>query len=123
VSQLVNIQELETLLQQHAALFYQLHQRETTERFKRQELRETLTRVLGLIREAQEVTQGPRSNNLLAALCVRSAGLKHQITGASHQIQAIGEQAELAEQCYEEILDELEALMSLEGSDLANQAP
>ena len=111
MSQLADIQELEMLLQQHAALFYRLHQQETDERLKRQALRETLARVLRMLNEAQTATQGHRANNLLAALCVRSSSLKHQIDVSSRQIRVMTEHAELAEQCYEELLRELEALM------------
>lgn len=119
MNQLTTIQDFETLLQQHTALFYQLHQQETAERFRRQALRGTLVRVLKMIQEVQEDAQEQRANNLLTSLCVRSATLKHQIDAASLEIRAMAEREELAEQCYEDTFQQLETLLHQQSYSLA----
>ncbi len=106
---LASTQELEAQQQQHAALFYQLHHQEAAERLKRQALREELARVLLAMREAQAATHPRPACNVLAALRVRASTLNHQIAASSEQIAALTEQEEMAERCYEETLQQLEA--------------
>lgn len=106
---LANIQELEALLQQQAALFYHVHRLEAAARLKRQGLREELIRILASLGAARVASQASWGLNMLAALSVRSATLKHQIAVSSAQIGGLAEQAELAEDCYEETLQQLEA--------------
>lgn len=108
---LASIQELEALLQQQAALFYHVHHQEAAARLKRQGLREELIRILSAMGVAQAAAQASWGANVLAALSVRSATLKHLIASASTQIGFLTEQAELAEGCYEETLQRLDALM------------
>ena len=108
---LARIQELEARQQQHAALFYQMHHQETAERLKRQALREELARVLLAMREAQAAAQARPACNVGAALSVRASTLNHQIAASSEQIAFLAEQEELAEHCYEETQQQLEALL------------
>ena len=111
MEQLASLQELEAQQQQHAALFYHLHHHEAAERLKRQALREELARVLLAMREAQAATHLRPACNMLAALRVRASTLNHQIAASSVQMAALTEQEELAERCYEETLQQLEALL------------
>ena len=113
---LTHIQELEAQQQQHAALFYQMHHQEAAERLKRQALREELARVLLAMREAQAATQERPACNVQAALSVRASTLNHQIATSSAQIASLAEQEELAEHCYEETLQQLEALLEQAGN-------
>ena len=114
----MSIQELEALLEQHTALFYHLHHREATERLKRQTLREELARVLGAMGKAQAGIQTRCTCNMLSALSVRSASLHHEVASSSARLVDLMEQEELAEDCYEDALHQLEALMNVEVSTL-----
>jgi hypothetical protein len=116
-----HIQELEALQQQHAALFYQMHHQEAAERLKRQALREELARVLLAMREAQTASHTQPACNVQAALSVRASTLTHQIAASSEQIASLAEQEELAERCYEETLQQLEALLAPRPSDCGYQ--
>ena len=118
---LAHIQELEAQQQQHAALFYQMHHQEAAERLKRQALREELARVLLAMREAQVATQARPACNMQAALSVRASMLTHQIAACSAHIASLAEQEELAERCYEETLQQLEALLAPWPSDGGRQ--
>ena len=109
---LASIRELEAQQQQHAALFYQMHHQEAAERLQRQALREELARVLLGMREAQAATQVQPANNMLAALSVRASTLNRLIAASSEQIVALAEQEEMAERCYDETLQQLEALLA-----------
>jgi hypothetical protein len=111
MDQLASIQELEARQQQHAALFYQMHHQEAAERLKRQALREELARVLLAMRKAQAATPARPACNMQAAMSVRASVLNHQIAASSEQIAFLAEQEELAEHCYEETLQQLEALL------------
>jgi hypothetical protein len=108
---LAHIQQLEAQQQQHAALFYQMHHQEAAERLRRQALREELAQVLLAMREAQAATQARSACNVQAALSVRASMLNHQIADSSAKIASLTEQEELAEHCYEETLQQLEALL------------
>jgi len=121
MNHLASMQELEARQQQHAALFYQMHHQETAERRKRQALREELARVLLAMRESQAARHECPANNVLAALRVRASTLNHEIAAASEQIAFLTEQEELAERCYEETLQQLEALLGQAGSDCGQQ--
>jgi|SRR5579859_536765 len=114
---LSSVQELEAQQQQYAALFYQMHHQEAAERLKRQALREELAQVLLAMREAQAATPARSASNVLAALSVRAATLHHEIAASSEQIAALTDQEELAECCYEETLQQLEALLGRTGSN------
>jgi hypothetical protein len=114
----MSIQELEVLLEQHAALFYHLHHREATERLKRQTLREELARVLGAMGKAHAGIQTRCTCNMLSALSVRSATLYHEIASSSAQLVDLMGQEELAEDSYEDALHQLEALMNVDVSTL-----
>ncbi len=113
---LASMQELEARQQQHAALFYQMHHQEAAERLKRQALREELARVLLALHETQAATPARPARNVLAALSVRASTLNHQIAASSEQIAFLTAQEELAECCYEETLQQLEALLGQEAS-------
>jgi hypothetical protein len=121
MNHLASIQELEARQQQHATLFYQMHHQETAERLKRQALREELARVLLAMREAQAATNVWPANNVLAALSVRASTLNHQIAASSEQIAFLSGQEELAERCYEETLQQLEALLDQQARDSGQQ--
>ena len=110
MDQRATIEQLEALLQQQATLFHHLHEQEAAKRRERQSLREELARVLAAIGEAQAVAQTSCSPNVLAALYLRTATLKHQIASTSVQIGALAQQAERAEDSYEDTLQHLEAL-------------
>jgi len=118
---LASIQELEARQQQHAALFYQMHHQEAAERLNRQALREELARVLLAMREAQAAPNVWPANNVQAALSVRASTLNHQIAASSEQVAFLAEQEELAECCYEETLQQLEALLGQGGSNREQQ--
>ena len=110
MNQRATIEALEAQLQQQATLFDHLRYEEAAKRRERQSLREELARVLAAIGEAQAVAQTSCSPNVLAALCLRTATLKHQIASTSVQIGALAQQADLAEDNYEHTLQHLEAL-------------
>lgn len=114
----MSIQELEVLLEQHTALFYHLHHREATERLKRQTLREELARVLGAMGKAQAGIQTRCTCNMLSALSVRSASLRHEIAGSSARLVDLNEQEDLTEGSYEDALHQLETLMNVDASTL-----
>lgn len=114
----MSIQELEVLLGQHAALFYHLHHQEATERLKRQTLREDLARVLGAMGKAYAGIQTRCTCNMLSALSVRLATLRHEIASSSAQLVDLIEQEDLAEDSYEDTLHQLEALMNVGASTL-----
>ena len=118
---LAHIEELEAQQQQHATLFYQMHHQEAAERLKRQGLREELARVLLAMREAQAATQARPACNMQAALSVRASTLNYQIAASAAQIASLAEQEELAERCYEETLQQLEALLAPWPSDCGHQ--
>lgn len=117
---LATIQELEARQQQHAALFYQMHHQEAAERLKRQAVREELARVLLAMREAQAAQARPACN-VRAALSVRASTLHHQIAASSERIAFLAGQEELAERCYEETLQQLEALLEQAGNICGQQ--
>ena len=117
----MSIQELEVLLEQHAALFYHLHHQEAAERLKRQTLREELVRVLGAMGKAYAGIQTHCTCNLLSALSVRSATLRHEIASSSAQLVDLIGQEELAEDYYEDALHQLETLMNVDASTLENR--
>lgn len=110
MDQRATIKALEAQLQQQATLFDHVRYEEAAKRRERQSLREELARVLAAIGEAQAVAQTSCSPNVLAALCLRTATLKHQIASTSVQIGALAQQADLAEDNYEHTLQHLEAL-------------
>ena len=60
--------------------------------------------MLAAIAEAQVVAQISCSPNVLAALCLHSVTLKHQIASISVQIGDLSQQAKLAEDSYEHAL-------------------
>ncbi|HEY7127183.1 MAG TPA: hypothetical protein VH540_24840 [Ktedonobacterales bacterium] len=117
------IEELESQLRQQATLFDHLHYKETAKRRERQTLREELARVLAAIAEAQAVAQISCSPNVLAALCLRAATLKHQIASISVQIGALAQQAERAEDSYEDTLQHLESLTGGNRSEEPDESP
>lgn len=123
MDQRATIEELEAQLQQQATLFDHLHYEETSKRRERQTLREELARVLAAIAEAQAVAQTSCSPNVLAALCLRSATLKHQIANISVQIGALAQQAERAEDSYEDTLQHLESLTGGKLSEKPDESP
>ncbi|HEY7126070.1 MAG TPA: hypothetical protein VH540_19105 [Ktedonobacterales bacterium] len=123
MDQRATIEELEAQLQQQATLFHHLHYQEAAKRRERQALREELARVLAAIAEAQAIAQTACSPNVLAALCLRSVTLKHQIASTSVQIGALAQQAERAEDSYEDTLQHLESLTGGNRSKEPDESP
>lgn len=107
---LARIQELETLLEQHAELFDALCLQEAIERNKRQDLRDELVRVRKALQQMQNPDERQQANNILKALSVHADTLKHQIAASTVRLAELAELEERAEQHHEEVLKDLQAI-------------